>query len=57
LAGYRINSNLTAEKELVLVTDVEIEQPSVFEEKLTLLRNEYLERCEIKRLNPPLVNS
>src|SRR5260370_12032837 len=50
LSGYRIDSDLTAEEQLILVADVEVEDPCVFEEELTFLRNEHLERCEIQRL-------
>src|SRR5437879_965660 len=50
LSGYWINSNLTAKEQLILVADVEVEDPCVFEEELTLLRNEHFERCEIERL-------
>src|SRR2546422_4045465 len=50
LAGYRINSNLTAKEQLILVTDIEVEDARIFEEELALLRNEDFERCEIERL-------
>src|SRR3989440_6784300 len=33
LPGYWINSNLTAKEQLILVADIEIEDPSVFEEE------------------------
>src|SRR5205809_1085327 len=50
LPGYWINSNLTAKKQLILIADIEIEDPCVFEEELALLRNEDLKRREIERL-------
>lgn len=50
MAGYWINSNLTDKKQLILVADVEVDDPWVFREELTLLGNDDLERSEIKRL-------
>ena len=50
LPGYWINSNLTAKKQLILIADIEIEDPCVFEEELALLWNEDFERRQIERL-------
>ncbi len=48
LAGYRINSNLTAKEQLILVANIETEDACVFEEKLALLRNKDFERRQIE---------
>src|SRR6266481_7829023 len=50
LTGDWINPNLAAKEELILVAHIEIENAGVFEEELALLRNEYLERCQVERL-------
>src|SRR5437879_8793562 len=50
LAGHRINSNLPAEKQLILVAQVEIEDPSIFQKKLPLFRNKNLERRQVELL-------
>src|SRR5229473_2803901 len=54
LSGYWINSNLTAKEQLILIADIEIEYPCVFEEELALLRNEDFERRQIERLKVDL---
>src|ERR1700694_3134495 len=54
LASYWINSNLTAKEQLILVADIEIEDPCVVEEELALLRNEDFERRQIERLKVDL---
>jgi hypothetical protein len=50
LAGHRIDSNLTAEKQLILVAEVEIEHSRVLQEERTLLGYEYFEWREIEWL-------
>ena len=50
LPGYWINSNLTAKEQLILVSNIKIEDPCVFEEELALLWNEDFERRQIERL-------
>ncbi len=50
MASQRIDPDLATKEQLILVADIEIEDPSVFEEELALLRNEDFERCEIERL-------
>src|SRR5712691_9513909 len=50
LAGHRVNPNLTREKQLVPVADIEAEDPRVFQEELTLFGNEDLEGCQIELL-------
>ena len=47
---YWINPNLAAKEQLILVADIEIEDPCVFEEELALLRNEDFKRLQIERL-------
>ena len=50
MPGHRVDSDLTAEKQLVLVADVEVEYSGILQEELTLLGYEYLKWREIKRL-------
>ena len=47
---YRVNPNLTSEKQLILVTEIKAEDSRVFQEELTLLGNFELERCQIELL-------
>jgi len=48
LPGYRIDPNLAAKKQLVLIADIEVEYPGILQEELALLRNKDLERGQIK---------
>src|SRR6267378_8274465 len=50
LASHRIYSNLTAEEQLILISNIKIKDSGVFEEKLALLRNKDFERCQIEWL-------
>ncbi|HEV2522162.1 MAG TPA: hypothetical protein VGT24_07240 [Candidatus Acidoferrales bacterium] len=49
LAGYRINSNLTAKEQSIRITDIQVEDARIFEEKLALLGNEDLSRRSLGR--------
>src|SRR6266700_400855 len=50
LAGDRIDPDLAAEKHLVLISQIEIEDPRVLQKKLALFGNENLERRQIELL-------
>lgn len=50
IARDRIDPNLATKKQLVLVAQWEVKHRCVFQEELTLLRNEYFERRDIERL-------
>src|SRR5262249_6302958 len=47
---YGVNANLSAEKQLILVSKGKLEYAGVFQEKLALLWNKYLEWCDIEWL-------
>src|SRR5215469_3071896 len=48
LSRHRIDSNVAAKKELVLVSHVEAEHSSILQEERPLFGNEYLERGQVK---------
>src|SRR5437763_295252 len=50
IARYGVNANLSAEKQLILFAEGELEYASIFQEKAALLWKIYLERCDIEGL-------
>src|SRR5262249_32593768 len=50
ITRYGVNANLPAEKQLILSSKGKVEYSGVFQKKLALLWNKYLEWCDIERL-------
>jgi len=50
VSRYRINPNLATEEQLILVTDIEVEDSGVFQEELALLGNKNRERRQVELL-------
>ena len=50
VAGHRIDPDLAAEKQLVLIAKAKVEDACIFQEKLTLLWNKDFEGCDVERL-------
>src|SRR5437764_8385897 len=51
IARYRVNADLSAEKQLILVVaEGELEYAGVFQEEAALLRKIYLEGCDVEGL-------
>ena len=50
ITRYGVNANLSAEKQLILASKSKVEYAGVFQEKLALLWNKYLEWCDIEWL-------
>ena len=50
IAGDGIDADLAAEKEEILIADVEVEDAGVFEKKLALFGDKDFEGSEIERL-------
>ena len=48
IAGYGIDSDLTTEEQLILVTDVEVKDSCILQEELALLGNEDRERSQVE---------
>jgi hypothetical protein len=57
ITRYRVNANLSAEKQLILVSKGKVEYASVLEEKLALLWNKYLEWCDIGVASSPSIDA
>src|SRR5437762_14283813 len=50
IARYGVNANLSAEKQLILIAEGELEYAGIFQEKAALLWKIYLEGCDIEQL-------
>src|SRR5262249_41955165 len=50
LPGYRVDPDLTAEKQLILVTDVKVKHARIFEKELPFLWDQDFERRDIEGL-------